>query len=875
MALALTPQSDQRVKVEVYDDEEATIQLQRLVNRYSTNDQTWLATLTKKPLQEVIQYLNAAYDESLRGNPFIVDVEIASETIEAAEKQPSAPDNVEPFTVTLRDKTAPRHLAQSYSDTLVADVLRSVFAVSVGNELIIEWKDNRRLACLDIDYHEIESNLRPSKDELTEILRKIKPQPLCWHPSHAGGAKLYYQSTPGFTAEEIASVAGLSWITQDARATFDMPNSSRHPCFPRASDGRPAPCKSDKDVDFLFGSVDTSQIKRLLNNELEMSDLQELLEEKGWKIGDMLPHSSCPISPDDRDRASVFVGDTGVYCHSCESRGLSNGSRPGFVSYASFVKKTDSRLGQMVKAFCHYEHAKIVVQNLYRRLNDKATELLYKTLLKVYHQADDPRIEMAMYAGKGIIRLRGIWAFADGGTTVAKQPELFVKSLPAVQVPKEDGKFSININRFVALCNNGDVSEHGYPDVTFIRGCHIYGHHLESKSEEIVKVVTRKEFDGVQPRYLPKHRRMDSVDYWNKIESSFPGINRNYLKLLIAAKGASEGRMSQCPFLLVTGVSSGAKSTTAQIAAGICGDKAEEPIFTPDALRFRQSLMDSAQASGIVVVNEIFKAAKDAKLKPLQALNPMLTITEDSRSHAMYIGSVPFGRLPLFVLTDIECPPEVLEDVQISRRFVFYNLPQKVYWESTFVDEGIRPHQFRKISPDAALAADSLLSDIIDDFFTAPTPLRVIADKLEAGVVDAEETTEEKERTKSNLYRFYKAVCHAPPLEKGSTDQQQYSSYGWKVIRRNSTSNPLLDLWNEFADGPGDDWFSSRALKSVDWSQVIGLDFPIECKYNAVRGGSKIFIRFQATKKRNDVCPGHYSGNAGKLPYWVNGEVDF
>lgn len=135
---------------------------------------------------------------------------------------------------------------------------------------------------------------------------------------------------------------------------------------------------------------------------------------------------------------------------------------------------------------------------------------------------------------------------------------------------------------------------------------------------------------------------------------------------MIAAKGASEGRLAQCPFLIITGVSSAGKSTTVHTAAEVCGDKADEPIFYPDVQRFRGSLMDAAKTRGFVCVNEVFKMSDRAKLAPTQALDPTLSLTEDSRSHVLYVGSVPFRRLPVFVLTDINCSAEIMQDFQLA-----------------------------------------------------------------------------------------------------------------------------------------------------------------------------------------------------------------
>jgi hypothetical protein len=79
--------------------------------------------------------------------------------------------------------------------------------------------------------------------------------------SHAGGCKLYYLAKPGFTATELASVAGIHWLQLDRRATFDLIKSTRHPAFERIRDNRPPPCSIDN-ITYTYGSSDLAPVKR-------------------------------------------------------------------------------------------------------------------------------------------------------------------------------------------------------------------------------------------------------------------------------------------------------------------------------------------------------------------------------------------------------------------------------------------------------------------------------------------------------------------------------------------------------------------------------------------------------------------------------------
>ena len=858
--LVFTSETDIRSIVEIYDND-GRILFQRKVNRYSERDQAWLASITGWTTVETTEYLNQAHNE---GEPLVLEVDIPLHRLQLSDTPALEHSTSQVFTLTIREINAPRTTSREYQDILPQDALKNALQDIEGVEPILEWQDIRKLACLDIDYHNIPLELRMDREEIYDIVRNIKPQPYCWHPSHAGGAKLYYVAAPGYTADELAAVAGLSWHSLDPRSTFDILKSSRHPCFDRTKDSRPAPCSDPREIEYMHGHSDIGHLRAMLVGELEYPDMMDLIESNGWKLGQTLPHSECRISPDNRDRLTVFVGESGLFCHSCAARGITvrGSSRPGFYPYSLLTDSyLDSKIGVMVKNFCHAEHAKIVLQNIYPDIPEHILTRIYKILLKVYHTPDDPRIELCMIAGRGVVRTRGVWCSSDGTTPITKAVDQLVRSLPSVLIPAPKGKFKINSAKVVALMNAGDISDMGYPDITFIRGCKIYGQFLPKNEDETIKVITRKEFQYCPPKYLPSHQRMTDEETWGIIETEFPGIDRNYLKLIIAAKGAAEGRLAQCPYLLITGVSGSGKSTTAHIASGMCGEKAEEIVFTPNIERYRSAFMDAAKHSGILVINEIFKDARANKLSPIQALNPMLTITEDSRSHLLYTGSVPFGRLPLFILTDIECPPEVIQDIQIARRFTYYRLSKSVHWDETLIKRRIRPYQFRLISADHALAADSLLSSIIDEFFKEPHSLAEMAERLQADTYDSE-GVEERDRVQIDMKEFYLAVLASPELTS-DTDKSRYPNGYKKIMRRDvgTGKDRLADLWNDLCDGHGDDdWYSSRAITQVDWSEVVGTDFPIRCRIAPYKANRCIYLRFEST-----------DGRGRRLPTWING----
>jgi hypothetical protein len=857
--LVFNKRSEYNVALEIADDEGNT-QFQILVNRFKIKDAQFLAKLWGTEVPKVVDVLNRVCDgEEVEPVEFSPDPALIESMLgDTVETAPTETVSTDSFSVFVREQSQPRKHASAYTDVEPGEALRRAFTETPLEltEPLIEWHDRNVLCCMDVDYHTIPDAERLSPEQCERLVAAIRPQPFAWHPSHAGGCKLYYLAKPGFTATELASVAGIHWLQLDRRATFDLIKSTRHPSFVRLRDNKPAVCTPDN-ITYTYGSSDLVPVRRLLTATLDFEEVSEFLAERGWTLGQMLPHSNCQIDPTGdtpSDKENVYVGEQGLFCHRCSARGYQN----GFTSYVSMIGGHDSKLTTMVRNFCHFEHAGIILSNLYPAISQKILQEVYRVMLKIVHQPDDPRIPLAMNAGKGWIRSRGTWVSVDGETVLADAQNVFVNSLPATRYPASDGdgecKLVSDVPKTVAFMNAGNLEHLGYPDIDFIRGCKIYGQFLPYRQDENIKVIIRREFRNTVPTYVAPSARMPIEEAWQLLESEFKGIERNYVKLLICAKGASEGRLAQCPFLLVNGPSGAGKSTTVHIAAGICGDKAEEPIWVKHIDRFRQSLMDSARDSGFICINEIFKYAEASHTSYTQALDPMLSLTEDSRSHVLYVGSVPFGRLPVFVVTDVNTPPEVQADIQLARRFTFFELSNRNYWEDNIVAKGIRPHEFRKISYEHNAAADSILSDIIDTFFKEPTPLAHMARQLQSGVLS--DYTEDVDRKSDRLLQFYNEAIKAPLLT-GSHAQRYTPAMGWKLISRAELS-PLIELWGDICDGEEPErWVRSRAVAAADWQKVIGTKFPVLCEIRPYRTNI-VYVRFR-------------SKDSTRTPKWING----
>ena len=134
-----------------------------------------------------------------------------------------------------------------------------------------------------------------------------------------------------------------------------------------------------------------------------------------------------------------------------------------------------------------------------------------------------------------------------------------------------------------------------------------------------------------------------------------------------------------------------------------------------------------------------------------------------------------------------------------------------------------------------AAAANTILSTVIDEFFTNPTTFIEVAHKLG---FHALEESEEKECMEDVLKAFFYAVCDAPEIT--GADLARYKG-GWRRIDT-GTNTPIADLWEQVRD-PGQS--ESRKCTGEDWQKLVGKTEPI--LFEIREGGpSTIFVRFRS-----------------------------
>jgi hypothetical protein len=499
-------------------------------------------------------------------------------------------------------------------------------------------------------------------------------------------------------------------------------------------------------------------------------------------------------------------------------------------------------LETLVRNLTHWTHAAIILEQLLG-LRGRLARLAYSAALKAFHGADDPRIGVVFVAGADMVRQLGRWTSADGAVTYPRTIDTTVSRLPAVQyrVETEDGPAvrvdAEKVERFTKT--QTDLSPYGYPPVQVIPGVRVYSHHnaIDGRCTLAVPAAEYRQRPDLAPRYVPAPQRMPLDEAWAVLENVFPGLRRDYLQLCLAAAGCAEVSRGQPYYILTTGPSGSAKSTTPRLAAGILGVQPRAIAWTPSPERWHQALAEAADVTSLVTCNEYLKLAMRQGMTAKQALDPFLELEVGVAAHRLYVGPVPLTKLPGLIVTDIRAPADISDDRQIGRRFVYVHLTSRVEWNGPCQAAGFGDAaRLRHGGPHLVQAANAVLSHVIDAQFSWPQSLAVIAQQLGFPMLENADLGSGTQ----DLIELFVAVCRAQPPLLG--DATRFSGPGWKVVTRGSETD-LARAWEKVCDSG---WVSSRRCESEDWAHALQADVAGEvvCDIRA-HGQSKVGIRFR------------------------------
>lgn len=712
-------------------------------------------------------------------------------------------------------------------------------ALEAGDAKVVEWTDSDTACFLDVDYHGPATD-RPGSARLSFMVARLQPQPVLWFESRGGGVHALYLRREGISAAVLAAVGGFGWLALDSTAQVDLIPRSR---------------TTSKPIHRQRPSSDISALRRFLRGSISEEEVEAYLEDNGFERGRAYEHNRCPAHPELASHGTpVYAGEAGISCKRCEAKGVILGSRrPGFFPYSSLAGGHEiSEVARAVDNFVHWTHAAVIL-DARCRLRGRHARLAYEGMLRLRH-GDDPRIAQVFQVGEHLVRGLGEWVTPDRYEAV-KDIRGSLSRLPAVLTA--EGKPCIE--RLDMFDQSVDLSRYGYAPIRPLHGMRVYGEFLGNDGGPLSLVLPPADLREpcnapLLPRYVPEERRLPMDTAWERVERVFPGINRNYLLLLLAARGIAEGETGLPPFILCCGPSGAGKSQTAHIAASITGEKCGEVQWGGDVERFRQAYKTEKSKGLYVAVNEIFKDGRRSGRTYRDGIDVFLNLTSSSVSHTMYVGAMPMGVLPVSLLTDTHVPNEVRSDVQLGRRFVYVRLDSRLAWDKTIIASGIgSPGRFRSASVENAEACNAIVSYVIDTYFREkPIPLVEIAGALGFTTL---ELCDEAMDDPDALPELFRLVCQAPTL-----NDSRHKGRGWVKIGFHSDETELANAWSAVCDGVGslDSFASSRKVMEVDWSTVVAVPAGTKCQVS--KSGRGVALRF---------VQGHLPSGR----YRVNGEL--
>lgn len=746
--------------------------------------------------------------------------------------------------IVLRSIHQPRNTGRVIQEATYRETLRAALDIDDFNdaEPVLEWSGTDQLAVLDVDYHDVEMNARPNERQLALLARQVRPQPAFSWRSHGRGLHLVYVAVDGFTAAEIAAVAGLSVKGLDSSCSIEIKSETRHPRYPRAEYPDAGVILENDQL------LDLVELGRLLGREVDEQAVDDWLAEQGLERGRRYEHDRCPCDPSTESHGEpVVVDDDGIFCHRCAAMGLTlAGSRVGFFPFGKIIGGGFSPvLLRVVKNFTHWEHAKIILEAI-TGLTDELAKLVYSAALKLCHGSDDPRIGEFFYRGWGLVRATGYWTTPDLNRPHAKDGlKDRLAALPAVKFidVNDDGEKTLRVaaEKLAILRGIDDLAEYGYPAISPLRGMRVGTHwisppHQHTIPKVVVPIYLKEAAAAFRPKYLSACKRLSEDDAFVVLERATPGINRNYLKLLIAARGYMELGVGPPAMIVVTGPTGAAKSMTVTIAAMLLGDEARSLRFNGDGGKLHEALFEASRAASFVKWDEFAKNAKDKFGRVVPNLTPLLQYARGQMVRLNYIGNVPIDQSPVIVLTDINIPDDVLQDRQLGRRFVHVHLDRRVDWDNTAKNI----ETWRADCVENAHAANSIISCVIDEFFAGPTMSAFNTIARCIGFCLLCENHDPDFDPRIPLLRLFRECCNAArPDAKNST----YKGRGWKLVHRDRDDG-LKRAWLDVCDDIGPGFTSSRRVKETDLAELLGTPNPVELDIRP-HGNLTLGLRFR------------------------------
>lgn len=719
----------------------------------------------------------------------------------------------EPIRFLVRETTAPTSRGTRYESLVAA------LQTPGTHETLIEWgDDNRDLCCaVDLDWHHEPSRENP--ENLLIFASKVMPAPFVAWVTRSNGLRMIYT---GAQADLRAAVAAVRAVERFPSASgVELKSQTRHP------GGSPVRyANEDYDLACVWPRGNGS------DGEVDAEAWAAWLRGHDLAMG-RYSHDRCLIDPahSSQSPSPVEVRPSGIMCHSCGGR-----TGRGWLSAAYLLRGEEtfsqvSPLTDIVRNLSHYEHAKYILhEHTPKIIPDEIMKLYYRALLIAWHGIDDVRVD-SVFRDRDLIRFEGFWASISGRRRDAAKARVAISNLPACR----DSTGEVIAERVELFTDCVDLDHYGYQAVQPVFGHRIGTYHPDADARRrIPRIIIPNTNLDTRPTYVASAKRMPRDEAWGVLRGVYPGIDTELIEFLIYCRGVIErGCTSLHPKFLFDGVSGSGKTSHPHIAAALCGDRCTDVIATSDDERLGQKIHEAMRVGSFATIDEVVKSAKKSRMDTRTFLTFILNLSPESSIHALYIGQVRFGWLPILCLTDTEYPEDVLADEQLGRRLIYRHLgTERLQWETSTRAAGLTHWADpRSAGGDIQFACDSILSGVIDTYFKGE--VRDLMDVAEERGFKFLNADGHAERRKHQMRDLFVAWCAY--TETGSHPREP----GRRRFDANETSD-LARLWSKLHDeGNACSW---GRMNERSWSQATGHPYPLRGVVEPVRRGNNSVV---------------------------------
>ncbi len=631
-----------------------------------------------------------------------------------------------PYNLRQRTMEMTKEQALSYSTAnSIDDFLAVLKRTSLPANTLLEWNKTalKHLACVDLDFHAVEFDQRPTEDELDRLGRGLQPAPSAWWRTQGRGLHAIYHSAPGYLydANELAAACAAELIATPLislrKGTVELKASTRHPGAEHNGRACGPVHLTNQNDKLVF-------LTRFGKSEATVEEIAEVQTEYGLTVGQRLNHSHCLLDPGHESQSKpIEIIEDGLLCYSCLSR-----FGRGFQSWGFIRKKMGmpggtgraiTPLSEAFTKFAHSDHVDYLFERLMPEIPVEFRRLLHKARLKQEH-ADkngkvDPRVAMVFHSF-GFVRGLDAWLHADTLLTAGRPLNMRdVSVLPSCMTADLDGagtdkEVSQSQSAVSVHTNNGRID--GWMPLLPYLFEPIYFVNNEAKENlSYVRCYPKRKTTKERVAYLAPTERVSLADAEKTIEEYFPGVSINYVKALIIAMGCAESGQGDIPILWATGPTEAAKTTTARIVMEMYGEGFHSMSEVPED-RLDQIFGETLEKTRLIMFDDFAKESENYK----RFHTFMIRMNRSGHTyHKLHYGERTTAINNAVILTDWRIPAFFSHDPQFGRRVHLIRLTNRL--QKSWSALGHFVEGWWQTNAVLAKAANSLHSWMIDEFF--------------------------------------------------------------------------------------------------------------------------------------------------------------